>query len=96
MHKLVLRHRLHHEHALLPQMRQHLGDIHVEVVVHTVEEDVAEDRHAGPAHARRAVDEDGRVSVPARRHLRRRVLPERRELLQELDVGADVGGAAVV
>ena len=96
--ELVLRHRLHHEHALLAQVREHLGHVHVQVVVDAVEEDVAEERHARPPHARRAVHQHRRVAVYdcLARHVGRGVPPQRRHLAQELDEVARVARAAVV
>ena len=44
----VLRHRLHHEHPLLPEVGEDLWHVRLQVVRQAVEEDVAKDRHAGP------------------------------------------------
>ena len=96
MHELVLRDRLHHEHPLLSEVRQHLRDVNVQVVIHAVQENIAEDGDAGAADARRAVHEHGRVAVSAGGHLGGRMVPQGRDLFQELDVLADVAGAAVV
>ena len=51
MDKLVLSHRLHHQHPLLPQVAQNLGYVDVDVVVDAVEQDVAQDGDARPADA---------------------------------------------
>ena len=96
VHELVLRHRLHHEHPLLPQVGQHLGDVHVEIVVDAEEQDVAEDGDPGSTDAGGAVDEDGRVAVAAGGDLGGGVGAEGGQLLEEGEEGGRVGGAAVV
>ena len=63
MNKLVLCHRLHHQHALLSQMTQHFWNVDVDIVVDAVEENVAQDGDARSADAGRAVDQNGRVST---------------------------------
>ena len=94
--KLVLSHGLHHQHPLLPQVGQNLGDVDMDVVVDAVEEDVGQDGDAGPAHPGTAVDQDRGVAVDPGRDLADRVTPESPHLLTEGEVLADVLRAAVV
>ena len=94
--KLVLRHRLHHQHPLLPQVSQHLGYVDMNVVVNTVEEDISQDGHPGPAHPGAAVDQHRGVAVDAGRDLTDGVSPESPHLLTEGEVLAHVLRAAVV
>ena len=94
--ELVLRHRLHHQHPLLPQVGQNLRDVDMDVVVNTVEEDVGQDGHPGPAHPGTAVDQDRGVAVDPGRDLTDGVSPESPHLLTEGEVLAHVLRAAVV
>ena len=94
--KLVLRHRLHHQHPLLPQVGQNLRDVDMDVVVNTVEEDVGQDGHPGPAHPGTAVDQHWGVAVDPGRDLTDGVSPESPHLLTEGEVLAHVLRAAVV
>lgn len=48
--KLILRDCLHHEHPLLPQLRQHDWDLHELVVLQAADHKFSEDDHSSAAH----------------------------------------------
>lgn len=54
--KLILGDGLHHQHPLLPQLRQHGGNLHRLIVLQAADHELSEDDHSGATHPGAAVD----------------------------------------